>query len=209
LSLHLTMLQSSSPIHTDCYSCTQHDETILYMYVYGSSCQNMTKSLHLLYTDLHFICILISNQNTHERKNNEKMLSSLDALSVTCKFLFNKKPTLECYSQSKYHTITQQQKSHLCITFLGIARPQSQFPHSCVCERIIHSQDRSTYFLKQNRHSDWLWEHIHCSQTYECGNWDCVCAIPFLGIFVWIFGIGSLQCIQRLFDSLSQQHLQD
>jgi hypothetical protein len=30
--------------------------------------------------------------------------------------------------------------------FLGIARPQSQFPHSCVCERFIHSQDRSTYF---------------------------------------------------------------
>ncbi len=28
-----------------------------------------------------------------------------------------------------------QRKSHLCIPFLGIARPQSQFTHSCVCER--------------------------------------------------------------------------
>ncbi len=36
------------------------------------------------------------------------------------------------------------------IPFLGIAWPQSQFPHSCVCERFIYSQDRSTkstYFL--------------------------------------------------------------
>jgi hypothetical protein len=37
-----------------------------------------------------------------------------------------------------------QGKSHLRIPFLGIARPQSQFPHSphsCVCERFIYSQD--------------------------------------------------------------------
>jgi len=26
-----------------------------------------------------------------------------------------------------------QGKSLICIPFLGIARPQSQFPHSCVC----------------------------------------------------------------------------
>jgi hypothetical protein len=38
-----------------------------------------------------------------------------------------------------------QQKSYLCIPFLGILRPQSQFPHSCVCERFMYSQDRSTY----------------------------------------------------------------
>jgi hypothetical protein len=29
---------------------------------------------------------------------------------------------------------TLQGKSQLCIPFLGIARPQSQFPHSCVYE---------------------------------------------------------------------------
>jgi hypothetical protein len=34
-----------------------------------------------------------------------------------------------------------QRKSHLCIPRKGIARPQSQFPHACVCER-----NRSTYF---------------------------------------------------------------
>ncbi len=41
---------------------------------------------------------------------------------------------------------TLQGKSHLSIPFLGIARPQSQFPHSCVCEQFIYSQDRSAYF---------------------------------------------------------------
>jgi hypothetical protein len=48
---------------------------------------------------------------------------------------------------------TLQQKSYLCIPFLRIARPQSQFPHPCVCERLIYSQDRSTphtVFLQQN-----------------------------------------------------------
>jgi hypothetical protein len=44
------------------------------------------------------------------------------------------------------------------ITFLGIAGPQSQFPHSCVCERFLDSQDRSTYFLQQNR-------QIECGST--------------------------------------------
>ena len=34
----------------------------------------------------------------------------------------------------------------LCILRKGIARSQSQFPNSCVCERFIYSQDRSTYY---------------------------------------------------------------
>ncbi len=37
-----------------------------------------------------------------------------------------------------------QRKSHLCIPRKGIALPQFQFPHSCVCsEQFIYSQDRS------------------------------------------------------------------
>ncbi len=53
--------------------------------------------------------------------------------------------------ENKYYTFgfALQRKSHLFITFLGIALPQSKFP-SCVCERFIYSQDRSTYFLQQN-----------------------------------------------------------
>jgi hypothetical protein len=38
--------------------------------------------------------------------------------------------------------------------------------------------------------ADQLWEYINLSQTHECGNWDRVPAIPFLGIFVskfWYF----------------------
>ncbi len=34
--------------------------------------------------------------------------------------------------------IALQRKSYLCFLFLGIARPQSQFPHSYVCERFIY-----------------------------------------------------------------------
>ncbi len=49
--------------------------------------------------------------------------------------------------QENFHcSHTLQGKSHLCIPFLGIARPQSQFPQSCVCERFIYSQDQSIYF---------------------------------------------------------------
>ncbi len=75
----------------------------------------------------------------------------------------------------------------VCIPFLVIARPQSQFPHSCVC-------DRFTYFLQQNRRADPSWEYINRSQTHECGNWDCGRAIPFLGIVVsnfrnWFFAV--------------------
>ncbi len=54
----------------------------------------------------------------------------------------------------KYSLPTLQGKSHLCIPFLGIARPQSLFPHSCVCEQFIYSQDWSTYFLQQKRQTD-------------------------------------------------------
>ncbi len=36
-----------------------------------------------------------------------------------------------------YQIPTLQRKSHLCIPFLGIARPQPQFQHSCVCEQFI------------------------------------------------------------------------
>ncbi len=100
-----------------------------------------------------------------------------------------------CYSpQLSWELLAAlQRKSHFCIPFLGIARPQSQFPHLCVCDRFIYSRDRSTYFLQQNIGRSIL--GIYCinrSQTHECGNWDC--AIPFLGIFVsnfryWFFAV--------------------
>ncbi len=44
-------------------------------------------------------------------------------------------------------TSTLQRKSDLCTARKETARPQSQFPHSCICERFIYSHDQSTYFL--------------------------------------------------------------
>jgi hypothetical protein len=63
-------------------------------------------------------------------------------------------------------------KSHLCIPFLGIARPQPQFPHSCVCERFIYIVPGSVYTFPPAEQADRSWEYINLSQTTECGNWD-------------------------------------
>jgi hypothetical protein len=76
-------------------------------------------------------------------------------------------------------------------SFLRIAWPQSQFLHSCVCERFISSQDRSTYFLQQNRQTDLgnvkiAHKHMNVVIGTVGGR-----AIPFLGIY------GSLQCFLK------------
>ncbi len=55
---------------------------------------------------------------------------------------------------SRPGTLYTATKISLMCSFLAIARPQPQFPHSCVCERLIESQDRSTYFLQENRQTD-------------------------------------------------------
>ncbi len=66
---------------------------------------------------------------------------------------------------------TLQGKSHLCISFLGIARPQSQLRHSCICERLIYSQDWSKYFPAAEQ-TDISWKYINLSQIYQCRNWE-------------------------------------
>ncbi len=81
---------------------------------------------------------------------------------------------------------TQYQKFETNIPRKGIARPQSQFPHSCVCERFIYFHNRSAYSAA-GKYVDRLWEYINRSQTHECGNWDWGCAIPFLGTHKWDF----------------------
>ncbi len=53
----------------------------------------------------------------------------------------------------------------------GIARPQSKLLHSCVCERFINSQDRSTY-LAAAKYVDQSWEYINLSQIYKWWNWE-------------------------------------
>jgi hypothetical protein len=42
---------------------------------------------------------------------------------------------------------TLQRKFHLRIPFRGIARPQSQFPHSCAFGRFINSQSTYVQYL--------------------------------------------------------------
>jgi hypothetical protein len=44
-------------------------------------------------------------------------------------------------------------------------QPQSQFPRSCIFERFIYSQDRSTYFPAAD-YADRSWEYLNRSQTH-------------------------------------------
>jgi hypothetical protein len=71
----------------------------------------------------------------------------------------------------KNYWCTLQRRSDLCIPSNETARPRSQFPHSCICERWIDSHDRSSYFLQQNRRTDC--ENIliaHRNKNVEIGN---------------------------------------
>ncbi len=81
---------------------------------------------------------------------------------------------------------TMQRNFDLCIPRKGTARPQSQFPHSCVCEQFIYSHDRSTYFHAAE-YADRSWEFINRTQKHECMNWVFGRAVPFLGIYVSSF----------------------
>jgi hypothetical protein len=112
------------------------------------------------------LCLLCGRGGrcTQIRRQPKKLLSSYYLLPL----LYLK---IICLSLLQvFHYYTLQRQFRLYIPFLGIARPQPQFLHSCVCEQFIYSQDRSTYFLQQKR-------QLHLgtiirSQTHECGNWD-------------------------------------
>ncbi len=68
------------------------------------------------FTSTYCFCLLIHTW-WHILPNHDNLVDLVDSLSM--------------YIAKKSH----------CIPLLGIARPQSQFPHSCVCERFIYSQD--------------------------------------------------------------------
>ncbi len=90
-----------------------------------------------------------------------------------------------------YHAL--QRNLNLCIPRKGIARPQSQFSHLCVCERSIYSHVWPTYFpaAEQAERSE---EFINRSQKHESRNADCSRAVHFLGIFISNF----LYCVLYL-----------
>ena len=100
-------------------------------------------------------------------------------------------------------TPTLQRQFRLYIPFLGIARPQPQFLHSCVCER-FYIFPGSVHISSPAETAAPSWEYIIRSQTHECGNWDWGPNIPLLGIFVSnFFGILSLQFIGFTYGFLS------
>jgi hypothetical protein len=80
-------------------------------------------------------------------------------------------------------SVALQRNFGLYIPRKGTARPQSQLPHSCVCERFIYSHDRSTYFPAAECVYR-LWEYINRTPKHECRNCDCGRAVPFLEIYV-------------------------
>ncbi len=77
---------------------------------------------------------IISNHSRANPKHNDfKVRNS-----------FNKR-AMKIFCLAVVQLKTQNRKFETNIPRKGIARPQSQFPHSCVCERFIYSQDRSAY----------------------------------------------------------------
>jgi hypothetical protein len=64
---------------------------------------------------------------------------------------------------------TQYRKFETNIPRKGTAGPQSQCPHSSVCERFIFSHDWSACSAA-GKYVDQSWEYINRSQTRECGD---------------------------------------
>ncbi len=113
------------------------------------------------------------------------------------------------------HTATKIPFMYSCSGNYAALPPQSQFPHSCVFELFVYSQDWSTYFLQQNRQIDC--GNLYIAQTYECGNWDVWPRNFFLGIFFsnfryWFFAMQPLKrttkyiTTQRFFVLLFRNH---
>jgi hypothetical protein len=104
------------------------------------------------------------------------------------------------------HLSTLQRKSHLCTPRKWIARPQSRFPHSCVCERLIFIPRIGPHiFLQQNRQimsveigteamQFLFWEYLF--QIFGIVSSLCVIPIPLLATqYPSLFSVIQLSCL--------------
>jgi hypothetical protein len=62
-----------------------------------------------------------------------------------------------------------------------------------LCLWVIYIFPGSVHIFPAAEQADPSWEYLNCSQTHECGNWDCGRAIYFLGVYVsnfryWLLG---------------------
>ncbi len=104
----------------------------------------------------HYVYKLHTVQYTHvvSVTNNNNELQCLVFL-ITDKYMYSictlhnakgQKPLMPIPINTYEHTAkTEYRKFGIIIPRKGIARPQAQFPHLCVCERFICSHDRSAY----------------------------------------------------------------
>ncbi len=104
---------------------------------------------------------------------------------LTCRF----RPS-SCTARTQYRKFGKK------IPRKGIVRSQYQFPHSCVCERFIYSQDRSTYSAT-GKCVDRLGNTLYKSLTHTwIWKWYWGRAILFLGINKWDFRCSVVQLSQ-------------
>jgi hypothetical protein len=83
--------------------------------------------------------------------------------------------------------IALQRNLDLSIPRKGTARPQTQFPHSCVCSDLYIHTIGPPIYLHAAEYADQWWEYINRTQKHECKNRDCGRGVPFMGIYVYNF----------------------
>ncbi len=119
-----------------------------------------------------------------------KRIFGMRSIVFCCRLIWVLSPSPVSWDRQTLSTTrtakTQYRKFETNFPRKGTAWPQSQFPHSCVCERDIYFQDRSAYSAA-GKYVDRSQEYINRSPTHECRNWDCGRAIPFLGIHKCFF----------------------